>query len=45
MNGPFLIIVPKTTLRNWAKELNRWCPTLNVRVCRAVCDGLYAWVS
>uniref|UniRef100_A0A0K0E265 Chromatin-remodeling complex ATPase chain Iswi n=1 Tax=Strongyloides stercoralis TaxID=6248 RepID=A0A0K0E265_STRER len=28
INGPFLIIVPKSTLQNWINEINRWCPTL-----------------
>ena len=28
INGPHLILVPKSTLANWIKEFNRWCPTL-----------------
>lgn len=31
-NGPFLIIVPKSTLQNWMNEFERWCPTI-----RSVC--------
>jgi SWI/SNF-related matrix-associated actin-dependent regulator of chromatin subfamily A member 5 len=27
-NGPFLIIVPKSTLKNWSNEFEKWCPTL-----------------
>lgn len=27
-NGPFLVIVPKSTLRNWENEFARWCPTV-----------------
>uniref|UniRef100_A0AC34RRI3 Helicase ATP-binding domain-containing protein n=1 Tax=Panagrolaimus sp. JU765 TaxID=591449 RepID=A0AC34RRI3_9BILA len=27
-NGPFLIIVPKSTLQNWMNEFERWCPTI-----------------
>ena len=26
--GPHLIVVPKSTLSNWMKELGRWTPTL-----------------
>jgi SWI/SNF-related matrix-associated actin-dependent regulator of chromatin subfamily A member 5 len=28
VNGPHLIIVPKSTLSNWMNELARWAPTL-----------------
>ena len=28
ISGPHLIIAPKSTLPNWKRELNRWCPTL-----------------
>lgn len=28
INGPFLIIVPKSTMTNWDKECKRWCPSL-----------------
>ena len=28
--GPFLIIVPVTTLHNWKSELERFCPSLKV---------------
>jgi len=28
ITGPHIIIVPKSTLSNWMKELKRWCPTL-----------------
>lgn len=30
INGPHLIIVPKSTVGNWMKEFERWCPTINV---------------
>ncbi|XP_076030630.1 nucleosome-remodeling ATPase imitation SWI isoform X2 [Oratosquilla oratoria] len=30
--GPHMVIVPKSTLRNWENEFKRWCPTL-----KAVC--------
>ncbi|KAJ2998923.1 hypothetical protein HDV02_003898 [Globomyces sp. JEL0801] len=28
INGPHLIIVPKSTLHNWMKEVSRWVPSL-----------------
>ncbi len=28
VNGPHLIVVPKSTLSNWVNELKRWAPTL-----------------
>lgn len=28
INGPHLVIVPKSTLANWGNEFKRWCPTL-----------------
>ena len=28
VNGPHLIVVPKSTLSNWMGELGRWAPTL-----------------
>lgn len=32
-NGPFLIVVPLSTLSNWVNEFNRWAPdVLKVRL-------------
>ena len=28
--GPHIVIVPKSTLGNWVRELNNWCPDFNV---------------
>jgi SWI/SNF-related matrix-associated actin-dependent regulator of chromatin subfamily A member 5 len=28
VTGPHLILVPKSTIGNWARECNRWCPSL-----------------
>jgi len=30
VSGPHIIIVPKSTLGNWLRELDRWCPSLRV---------------
>ncbi len=27
-SGPFLVIVPKSTLANWMAEIKKWVPTL-----------------
>jgi len=29
INGPHMVIVPKSTLRNWENEFKRWCPSVN----------------
>ncbi|CAN7989083.1 unnamed protein product [Ixodes hexagonus] len=31
-NGPHLIVVPSSTLENWMRELQLWCPSLDVLV-------------
>jgi len=32
INGPHMVLVPKSTLANWMNEFKKWCPSL-----RAVC--------
>jgi len=32
INGPHMVLVPKSTLANWMNEFKKWCPTL-----RAIC--------
>jgi ATP-dependent DNA helicase len=29
VKGPFLIVAPLSTLRNWESEFSRWCPNIN----------------
>jgi SWI/SNF-related matrix-associated actin-dependent regulator of chromatin subfamily A member 5 len=29
INGPHIVIVPKSTLGNWMNELKRWCPDIH----------------
>eukprot|EP00299_Pterocystis_sp_00344_P015497 c7742_g2_i3.p1 GENE.c7742_g2_i3~~c7742_g2_i3.p1 ORF type:complete len:1021 (+),score=256.35 c7742_g2_i3:429-3065(+) len=31
INGPHLVICPKSTLGNWMKEFGRWAPDINVK--------------
>ena len=32
VNGPHLLVTPKTTLQNWHNEFSKWCPSMNVFV-------------
>lgn len=44
IHGPFLVVVPLSTLTNWAKEFRKWLPDMNVvvyvgnRASREVCQ-------
>ncbi|KAL1832124.1 hypothetical protein ACET3Z_001775 [Daucus carota] len=44
IHGPFLVVVPLSTLSNWAKEFRKWLPQMNViiyvgaRASREVCQ-------
>ena len=35
-NGYFIVVVPKSTMPNWNRELKLWCPTMNVIVLNPV---------
>jgi SWI/SNF-related matrix-associated actin-dependent regulator of chromatin subfamily A member 5 len=35
-NGYFMVVVPKSTMPNWSRELKKWCPNLNVLVLNPV---------
>ena len=28
--GPFLVVVPLTTINNWMNEFEKWCPSIKV---------------
>lgn len=30
IQGPFLVIAPKSTLGNWIKEFNKWLPNIKI---------------
>ncbi|KAJ6838441.1 protein CHROMATIN REMODELING 5-like isoform X1 [Iris pallida] len=44
IQGPFLVVVPLSTLSNWAKEFRKWLPQMNIviyvgnRASREVCQ-------
>lgn len=37
ISGPHVIIVPKSTVSNWMREINRWCPSF--RAIKLLGDG------
>lgn len=38
ITGPHLVVVPKSTLDNWAREFSRWIPEINVLVLQGAKD-------
>jgi SWI/SNF-related matrix-associated actin-dependent regulator of chromatin subfamily A member 5 len=39
VDGPFIIIVPKSTLDNWRREFAKWTPDVNVVVLQGAKEG------
>lgn len=35
-NGYFLVVVPKSTMPNWSREMKLWCPSLNAVILNPV---------
>ncbi|XP_055382330.1 chromatin-remodeling complex ATPase chain Iswi-like [Condylostylus longicornis] len=32
LNGPFLVLAPKSTISSWVNEISKWCPSLRTLV-------------
>ena len=32
ISGPHVVVVPKSTISNWGKEFERWCPSMKVNL-------------
>ncbi|KAI0202060.1 chromatin-remodeling complex ATPase-like protein [Astrocystis sublimbata] len=45
INGPHLVLVPKSTLDNWRREFERWTPEVNVLVLQGAKDERHALIS
>ncbi|KAH3903178.1 DNA translocase SCDLUD_000794 [Saccharomycodes ludwigii] len=45
IDGPFLIIAPKSTLDNWKREFAKWTPDINVVVLQGDKDERHALIS
>ena len=47
IHGPFLVVVPLSTLSNWAKEFRKWLPDMNIIIyvgTRASREVRHFWV-
>lgn len=33
ITGPFLVVVPLSTISNWEKEFRKWAPAMNFVTC------------
>jgi SWI/SNF-related matrix-associated actin-dependent regulator of chromatin subfamily A member 5 len=45
INGPHIVITPKSTLDNWAREFNRWIPDIKVLVIQGDKDERYQFLQ
>lgn len=43
IRGPFLLLVPKSTVGNWLRELSHWCPSLNVECLKGTKEERASW--
>lgn len=45
INGPHLVVVPKSTLDNWAREFAQWIPEINVLVLQGAKDERHQLIA
>ncbi|KAI9746550.1 MAG: hypothetical protein M1818_000263 [Claussenomyces sp. TS43310] len=45
ITGPHLVVVPKSTLDNWAREFARWTPEVNVLVLQGAKEERHALIN
>lgn len=45
INGPHLVIVPKSTLDNWKREFGKWTPEVNVLVLQGAKDERHQLIN
>ncbi|KAI0974027.1 chromatin-remodeling complex ATPase-like protein [Xylaria arbuscula] len=45
INGPHLVLVPKSTLDNWRREFERWTPDVNVLVLQGAKEERHTLIS
>ncbi|KAL8866224.1 MAG: hypothetical protein Q9174_006426, partial [Haloplaca sp. 1 TL-2023] len=45
MNGPHLIVVPKSTLDNWNREFTKWTPEVNLLVLQGAKDDRHQLIN
>lgn len=45
INGPHLVVVPKSTLDNWNREFGRWIPDIDVLILQGAKDDRHALIN
>ncbi|KAL8782588.1 MAG: hypothetical protein Q9213_005266 [Squamulea squamosa] len=45
INGPHLIVVPKSTLDNWNREFTKWTPEVNILILQGVKDERHQLIN